>query len=237
MPRSVQGLGISLYALFGVLVVIDLVAIAVAIHRKSLFERILAGGDFTVREADLSDSLYFVVAVFQVAVNVAIFVVWLIWFYRARVNAEAYWNAERYGKGLRHGKGWAIGAWFVPFLNMVRPKSITDDIARASDPELLLAPKNVLGLPKPALITVWWVAWLIDNAASRGWASATRTDEPSAQPGIMTVEVVVTLIDIVTAVLAVLVVALITSRQQRKNELMGRLVGQPAPPPGAWATG
>jgi heme/copper-type cytochrome/quinol oxidase subunit 2 len=222
MPRSVQGLGIALYALFGVLILIDVAAIAVAIHRKSLFERILTDGDFTIREADLSDTLSFLVAVLQVAVSVAVIVVWLIWFHRARVNAE------RYGNALRHGTGWAIGAWFVPVLNMVRPKAITDDIARASDPQLLFAPKNPLGLPRPPLITVWWIAWLIDNAASRVYINGTRSDDPVKQPGILKAEIVVTLLDIVTVVLAILVVVLITNRQQRKNDLMAQQVGRPA---------
>ena len=31
---------------------------------------------------------------------------------------------------LRYAPGWAIGAWFVPFLNLVRPVQIVNDVRR-----------------------------------------------------------------------------------------------------------
>jgi hypothetical protein len=37
---------------------------------------------------------------------------------------------------MRWSAGWAIGAWFVPVLSLVRPKAILNDIWRASDPRV-----------------------------------------------------------------------------------------------------
>ena len=48
-----------------------------------------------------------------------------------------YRNLEPLGfRELRFGSGWAVGGWFVPFLNLVRPKQIVNDIWRAGDPAL-----------------------------------------------------------------------------------------------------
>jgi heme/copper-type cytochrome/quinol oxidase subunit 2 len=222
LPRSVQGLGIALYALFALLIVTDVVTIWLAMRRRALFELILTTGDWTFQELDRSDEISEMVALFQFAVYVAVLVVWLVWFYRAYVNAELY------GLVLRYSKGWAIGAWFAPFLNVLRPKEIADDIARASDPDVPFSQRTVARLAKHPLITVWWVAYLIDIAGSQLWSNVAWNEEPGAQPTIIFREIVMTVIDIVAAVLAVLVVRLITHRQEQKNNLMAQQVGRPA---------
>jgi hypothetical protein len=54
-----------------------------------------------------------------------------------RLFRRAYRNLPALGaESPRFSSGWAVGAWFVPFLNLVRPKQIMDDIWRASDPAL-----------------------------------------------------------------------------------------------------
>jgi hypothetical protein len=48
-------------------------------------------------------------------------------------TSRTYRNLPALGAAdLRFTQGWAIGSWFVPFLNLVRPKQILDDIWRAS---------------------------------------------------------------------------------------------------------
>jgi hypothetical protein len=69
------------------------------------------------------------------------------WFYRARVNAD--------GRGWpqRHTKGWAIGAWFVPVLNLYVPFQIMADIWRAGLPDQDRA--NQATWPR-----AWWASML-----------------------------------------------------------------------------
>ena len=50
-------------------------------------------------------------------------------------TSRLYRNLSALGVGpLRYTEGWAIGAWFIPFFNLVRPKQILDDIWRGSGP-------------------------------------------------------------------------------------------------------
>jgi hypothetical protein len=45
-------------------------------------------------------------------------ILFLVWFYRA------YRNLVRSGiQDLRYAPGWAVGSWFIPFFNFVRPKA------------------------------------------------------------------------------------------------------------------
>ena len=45
--------------------------------------------------------------------------------------SRAYKNLDVAAPGFRrYGHGWAIGSWFVPFLNLWRPKEIINDIHR-----------------------------------------------------------------------------------------------------------
>jgi hypothetical protein len=74
-------------------------------------------------------------------------VMFLFWFYRARVNAE--------GRGWpqRLSRGWAIGAWFAPVVNFWFPFRIMVDIWRAGLPEQ--ARTNIALLPG-----IWWASLL-----------------------------------------------------------------------------
>lgn len=77
----------------------------------------------------------------------------LTWFYLA------YSNLPKLGLGrLRLSSGWAIGAWFVPFLNLIRPKQIADDLWWATDGE---ADLSVGAEPKTSPLLNWWWGTLL----------------------------------------------------------------------------
>ncbi len=74
-------------------------------------------------------------------------VMFLVLFYRARVNAEGH------GWPQRLSSGWAIGAWFVPVVNFWFPFWIMVDIWRAGLPEQ--ARTKIAILPG-----TWWASVL-----------------------------------------------------------------------------
>jgi hypothetical protein len=79
--------------------------------------------------------------------------VFIIWFHRAYRNLGSLGVAQ-----LRWGTGWAVGGWFVPLLNFVRPKSIANDIWRGSDPAASteVADFEPQG-PVPWFHNLWWI--------------------------------------------------------------------------------
>ncbi|GLZ29484.1 hypothetical protein Lesp02_16740 [Lentzea sp. NBRC 105346] len=74
----------------------------------------------------------------------------ITWMYRARVNAERLTYVQEH----RRSRGWVIGAWFVPFANLVLPKQIADDIWRANDPLQQTVPLQQR--TRHPLVTAWW---------------------------------------------------------------------------------
>lgn len=69
------------------------------------------------------------------------------WVFFIRWLHLAYRNLDAMAPGVRrHKVGWAIGAWFVPFLNLWRPKQIVDQVHRGT------------GGAAFGLITAWWAA-------------------------------------------------------------------------------
>ena len=60
-------------------------------------------------------------------------ILFVVWFYRARINAE------QHGYRQRRARGWAFWGWIIPIVNIWFPFQIMGDIWRA-------------GLPAPSLV-------------------------------------------------------------------------------------
>lgn len=61
----------------------------------------------------------------------------------------------------RFGSGWAVWGWFVPGLNLIRPKQVVDDLWRASHPYAPPFSASWRVGPVPSWSAIWWItAWL-----------------------------------------------------------------------------
>ncbi len=90
-------------------------------------------------------------------------------------TSRLYRNLSALGVGrLRYTEGWAIGAWFIPFFNLVRPKQILNDIWRGSGPADGEHWRDRAVTP---LLHWWWGLWIL---AAVLWRSATTN---GCQPG------------------------------------------------------
>lgn len=104
--------------------------------------------------------------------TVAITILFLVWFRRARINAE------HHGWRQRRARGWTFWGWVVPVANLWIPFQIMGDIWRA-------------GLPEPArsktawLPALWWTAWLLGGGteAISGRSPAAGKVIPGMTPG------------------------------------------------------
>lgn len=80
----------------------------------------------------------------------------LTWFYRA------YRNLPRAGmRELRFGPGWAIGGWFIPFFNLVRPKQVANDIWKASRSAATVGFERRDEVSLPGALNWWWGLWIL----------------------------------------------------------------------------
>jgi hypothetical protein len=196
-------------------------------------DRLLDGEDVAPSSLDSDDTHQLAVGVIQFAVYVAAVVFFLRWFYRA------YSNLPALGAEPRLRRGWAIAGWFVPILWLWRPKQIANDIWRGSDPSVRAVHLHITKTSVTPLLTVWWAAWIITgtlgfSAARLVWDAPTAADAGvSAALGIASdaedvrstavVDLVANGSDIVAAVLAILVVRTLTSRQLERESVIAAL--------------
>jgi Domain of unknown function (DUF4328)/Septum formation len=135
-------------------------------------------------------------------------VLWLTWFHRAYRNLPSLAPI-----GLRYGTGWAVGAWFVPILNLFRPKQIANDIWRGADPE---PPESGGWTDRPVAPVVhwWWVSWLVagvlGNVSARLLGDARTLGEERAA---VLVDIAAGISFVVAGVLAMVVVRAVTERE------------------------
>jgi serine/threonine-protein kinase len=157
-------------------------------------------------------------------------VLFLVWFRRAYRNLEALG-----AQGLRFSPTWAVWAWFVPLLGLVRPKQLLNDVWRASDPEL---PPGDHGSwrrqPVPSVLTWWWLAFLASTTTRAITTQSVHTLAVLMTFGLLSrpldlvrptsgVQAVADLLTVVAAVLALRVVRMTTGRQEaREARLAGR---------------
>jgi heme/copper-type cytochrome/quinol oxidase subunit 2 len=193
----------------GLAIAVGVVSLVADIQQWKLVQRI-AAGDATLDQVDVNESVQTAVAVAQLAAVVLAAVFFLTWFHRAYANLRPL-GAD----GLPHGPGWAVGYWFVPVLNLVRPATVAARIWNASDPRPPDdAPRRG---SSPGLVVGWWLTFVLSGLLTRVgnqmWASAhTSVDLRDAAAALVAADVV----GIVAGCLAVLFVERTTDRQARR---------------------
>jgi hypothetical protein len=121
----------------------------------------------------------------------------------------------------RFTDGWAVGAWFVPFLNFVRPKQIVDDIWRATSPDQpeWWPPTRP---PVSNLLHVWWGALIVTGIAGRAAAGADPATDVASSRQVVQTALIVDVAAIVAAALTLVVGFRLAARdRERARSLWG----------------
>lgn len=183
--------------------VVDSVAALLGARYASALGRLIDGAPAV--DAVGIENAYAAVGGVQLLVLLTTGVLFLVWFSRIDAAARQLGVA-----GIRHSHGWAVGSWFVPFLNLIRPKQMVDDAWRVSDPVLPPGAHREAAPGVPGWITLWWVLWVVGNIV--GFRAATFSTELEAVRTSAVVGVVSDLVFVVAAVLAALLVRRLTGR-------------------------
>jgi len=153
--RSVNGLGTA------VSILICLVALAQAVLAASEWYTYKVVKDYVegpVKDPDRLDRVDEVVALAVGGWLLALLaagVVFIVWLWRARGNAELFCYGQH-----RRGRGWVIGGWFCPVVNFWFPKQIVDDVIAASDPRTPPLFPDLRRIPRHGLVLAWWLTWV-----------------------------------------------------------------------------
>jgi len=215
-------------ALLAIVIVVDAFALFSDIREIQLMNRLIDGDFPSFDELDASDNRQGAAGALELASLIAVVVAFLMWFSRAYKNL-----ASLGASGFRFTPGWAVGAWFVPILNLWRPKQIANDIWRASDPS---APAEQASAWRegaiPAVLTTWWIFWVISgyfgNVTARlAFAGNDATDIRDADYA----DVGSLVLDAVAAALAIVVVSRMTRRLNERAARVESLAVPAGPAP------
>src|SRR5262249_8900715 len=152
-----------------------LVGIVTGLMERDVLLSIQAG-DFASDEeqqaaAEASDIRVGVQAFSEVAIFMIAGFFSLKWIYRANLNAR------RLGRqGLRFPPTLAVGYYFIPVLNLLRPYQAMKEIWKASaDPQHWETQKT------PVLFPIWWSLWItagiLGQASNRAHANAKQMSD------------------------------------------------------------
>ena len=161
-------------------------------------------------------------------------IVWCVWQHRAQRNAIELADGK-----LEFTPGWAVGWWFVPFANLVKPFQTVRELWKAShggDNGRVVATWSVIGW--------WWGIWLGASVLGRFIARAGLLKSPSDVIRHDTWEIVANGVTIVAAILAIMIVRSVVALQERAvappvlgplppMPIAGVLVPEMPPPPPA----
>lgn len=213
--------------------VLSVVGIVSGLLQLELLSRAATGG-ISQAEAAANDSRQQLIGVLQLLLYVGTVVAFLIWFHRVHKNLP-----DLGGRELKYTPGWAVGGFFVPFLNLVRPLQVMREVWLGSDPSGLERDiasggpsiRNQLGTP--ALIGWWWALFLISgflgNIAMRmGFGQNQTLDQLQDLTALLVFSDV---INIPSALVAIRLVGRITGWQAERGDRIRSAIPPPLPAP------
>ena len=123
---------------------------AVAVERRALVD-VRDGERLTLQRIDDVDNLVSQASIANVVGYLVAGVAFIGWFF------QSYRSLSR-RRSVPHKVGWAIGGWFVPFLNFWRPYQIA---------RVLAAPSRRDSATPTRWLPIWWTLWVSSLLVSR----------------------------------------------------------------------
>ena len=205
--------------LLAAIVVLSVIAALSDLAELRLLDRLIEGEPVTDEELDASDTRQAVIGGIQFLLYAATAFVFIRWFRRA------YRNLAPLQAPARFGSWWTIAGWFIPLVNLVRPKQVLNDIWRGSDPSLR-RDGDV-----PGFFLLWWLLWVVSSYAGNVALRLAFADDTLEELRSGTIAYLVSdLLDGVVAALAIVVVRMTTSRQEARAAVIAGTDDAPAPP-------
>jgi len=168
------------------------------------------------------------IALLQIPIFIATVVFFLMWLYRAHSNLSHLRPTD-----LQFTSGWAVGWWFIPFANLVKPFQAVREVWWESDPEVDDGPSFLSASlhSAPTFMGVWWAFWIASNILSNISGRVFDPDDISTVVVSGFVFIATGVLTAAAAGLAIYVVKDTTTRQEARAVAVSRLERHEPPPP------
>ena len=160
---DIRPLATATQVLLGLCVLTSVLGALAALYELYLLDRMAAGQVLTRAQEVSGEGATLLVAVGQALLYLPTRIVYLIWLHRASGNQRPLG-----ARSVSLSPGWAVGSWFIPFVNLVMPYLAVREIwihsARAARGEIRLrAPRTPTG---SWLVGLWWALWIFNMFAA-----------------------------------------------------------------------
>jgi hypothetical protein len=140
--------------LIGLTVAANVLSIVFLVKQRSLLDQ--GAGNISLTDWNANEARIGAVATVELLLFVTAGILFLRWLHLS------YRNLRELGtNGLRVTPGWAVGYWFVPVLNVWRPKQILDDLWKATDEKADEWDGAWRHVPPSPLVGGWWALSVI----------------------------------------------------------------------------
>ena len=210
--RSLRGITTALTWLFSAHIVLTaLLIIGVFNHLRVLSDKEVGGLVFDTKSVNDANAFPAAMIILSGFVALAIFVLLIIWLYRAAKNNEALGRLNP-----RLSPAWAIWGWIIPVANLVIPFIVMDDVWRGADPSIARGDPGWRRSSTLGAIWAWLVTAVIFTVPSVIASSSgdIRADEPDKVRRDDILRIIGAFGAILAAVFAIIVVRRISARQE-----------------------
>jgi hypothetical protein len=207
-------------------IAVSVVSGVASVYRRGLLDRVREGNPPTFDEMQNADNFVGATAALWSLVSIAILVVLIVFLWRAAKNTEL-WQRDR----AKWRPGWAIGAWFIPFANLVLPAMVVQDVWRRS-PEI--DPWGYRHAGSSPLVGWWWATWIVSSLFVRlaaGWGG-----DPATAAELSTADTIRT-IGLVASIAAAVFLVGVVRRLAARQAILARSGPTTAPTPTTAAPG
>jgi hypothetical protein len=147
------GLSALLRLLLTLAAAAGLAVLGVMLWRHNLLDRVYANRRVTLAEAQRVDHAVNLVALTTAIVFTLTIIVFIVWFYRVRANADYLGSYQQ-----RRAKAWAILAWFTPVVWLWFPYQIATDAMAEARQAAHRSGRSVRDAD--GLLLGWWLSWV-----------------------------------------------------------------------------
>lgn len=190
---------------WGVIFLMAIVAITSTILEINFLYEIENGKSVTDVEAASNDERQMTVAVIQMIIEISGFIVFLVWYHRA------YKNLGALGFKPKTTPGWAVGDFFIPFLNLFEPYRRMKEIWTGTFND-----------PEGGKIWIWWIVFIAPSILAR--IAAQIIKRGTTPNDFMIADGIFVLADLLTIVGAVLTIQIIRKVSEKQEHFKTELI-------------
>ena len=136
---------------------LEVVSLISAYFQYELLQKIANGETVSEAAAFANDTREQILSILYLIAYIASAITFILWFRRA------YFNLHQKINYLAYSEGWAVGSWFVPFINLYRPYQIMKEMFTETKELITNKKENVFLSSSINLLGWWWALWIING--------------------------------------------------------------------------